>query len=154
MLRPGHWLAVDGVVTALLLVVSVTGAVGRTPALGLPSWLAPVLVALVAAPVAVRRLRPVTVFAVVLAANTAATGLRVTGDPAFVVSPALYTVAVVLPPRRSGVLLAAATVLTTVVGVLAQLAPPTHSPWTGPLYLVAVSDTVLAAASRPASPGG
>src|SRR5215472_15280620 len=63
------WLVLDFVVAAALVAVSVTGAAARTATFGPPAWLTITAAVLVAAPVAVRRVWPVTVLAVVLAAS-------------------------------------------------------------------------------------
>src|SRR5215470_8427164 len=66
------WLVLDFVVAAALVAVSVTGAAAQTATFGPPAWLTITAAVLVAAPVAVRRVWPVTVLAVVLVASTAA----------------------------------------------------------------------------------
>jgi signal transduction histidine kinase len=96
-----HWRAVDLLVAAALLVASVGGAVGRTPQFPAPAWLIVGAAALVAAPVAVRRIWPLPAFWTTLAANTVVAALGVGGDPAVLVAVTLYTVAATRPARQA-----------------------------------------------------
>jgi signal transduction histidine kinase len=101
-LRAGHWIAIDVAAAVLLTYRS----------LALPWETVVVLVVEVAAvlPVAVRRLWPVSSFAVVLAASFASTLLRPVPFPYVALALVLYTVAVRFPLRRSLVALGVALV--------------------------------------------
>ncbi|MGW1189586.1 sensor histidine kinase [Streptomyces sp. NPDC002559] len=88
-------------VAALLLTGPAPGASSAASSGADPvSWERIVLVAAATVPVAVRRIRPLPVFAVVLAATAVAVVRGVTWDPFLSVAFALYTVALTLPSRR------------------------------------------------------
>ena len=103
------------VTVAYLTVAEFDGADGLPVFTG-PPWLGWLLAAVVGLPVAVRRIWPRTVLAVVVTASTAATLLDLTREPYVAVALALYLVALREPPRRSMPVLAA-TLLVSSVGV-------------------------------------
>src|SRR5215467_1631463 len=117
------WLVLDFAVAAVLVGVSVGSAAMRAANFGLPAWLTMTAAVLVALPIAVRRVWPVTVLAVVLAANCVVTAAGVGGSAFLIVALALYTVAASRPPRRSVPVLAvvlAASTAAVVAGILAS----------------------------------
>ncbi|MFB6506746.1 MULTISPECIES: histidine kinase [unclassified Streptomyces] len=88
-------------VAALLLTGSAPGASSAAPPGSDPvPWERIVLVAAATVPVAVRRIRPLPVFVVVMGATAVAVARGVTWDPFLSVAFALYTVALTLPSRR------------------------------------------------------
>jgi signal transduction histidine kinase len=107
-----HWIAVDCVAAAALLIVLTGHAAGQQPQFGVPGWLAVAASAVTALPIAVRRVWPDAVFAITLTANTLATASGVSGNPAVPVAIALYTVAASRSGRRSVTALAVALALT------------------------------------------
>jgi len=140
------WLALDFVMAAALVAVSVHGAATQTATFGPPAWLTMTAAVLVAVPVAVRRVWPVTVLAVVLAANCVVMAAGVGGSAVVSVALALYPVAVSRPPRRSVPILAvalAAAAAATVAGILASPQPP---PGQVRFDVVAATIAVVAAA--------
>jgi signal transduction histidine kinase len=125
--RDVPWLVLDFAAAAVLVAVLVRDAATRAADFGVPTWLTLTAAVLVASPVAVRRVWPVTVLAVVLAANCVVAAAGVGGSTFVIVALALYTVAVSRPPRRSVPLLAVALVVGTaavMAGVLASPYPP------------------------------
>lgn len=144
-MRHRHWVAVDCVAATVLLIVSVTGAVGRQPQFGVPVWLATAASAAVAVPVAVRRIWPMSAFVVVLALNTVVIVVGVSGDPAVAVALVLYTVAVSQPQRRSLPALTCALVATTAVGAVWQLMGNPRLEWQTAVDVIAASAVVTAA---------
>jgi signal transduction histidine kinase len=145
-MRRLHWVVLDCVAGALLLVVSVIHAAGIRPMLGVPVWLGVALSAATAAGVAARRFRPLVTFAVVLALNTMITAAGVSGNPAVAVGLSLYTVAVSEPPRRSLAALAGSLVLTTGATAYSGLAGPSTLSWPTMETLLAGSAAIIAAA--------
>ena len=123
------WLVLDFVAAAALVAVSVTSAAARTATFGPPAWLTITAAVLVAAPVAVRRVWPVTVLAVVLAANFVVVAAGVGGSAFVIVALALYPVAVSRPPRRSVPVMAVALVASTAAEVAGMLASPQLPGW-------------------------
>jgi signal transduction histidine kinase len=93
--RP-QWIALDALASIAYLVVFVPGAVISTD---LPSGVAVPLMLLVGVPPALRRLWPITVFLLVLAASIAALSAGVLTDPFVAAAFALYPVA--LDARRT-----------------------------------------------------
>ncbi|GAA5081207.1 signal transduction histidine kinase [Thermocatellispora tengchongensis] len=91
-----------------LVALDAAGAVAYTLALlatiraapGLPDWATPLIVAALGPPLAVRRLWPRPVFAVVLAASGVALWHGLIGDPLIAAAFALYAVALDAPRRR------------------------------------------------------
>src|SRR5215472_2284965 len=139
------WLVLDFVVAAALVAVSVTSAAARTANFGPPAWLAITAAVLVAAPVAVRRVWPVTVLAVVLAANCVVVTAGMGGSTFVIVALALYTVAVSRPPRRSVPVMAVALVASTAAEVAGMLASPQLPGWQVRFDALAATIAVTAA---------
>jgi len=139
------WLVLDFAVAAVLVGVSAGSAAMRAANFGLPAWLTMTAAVLVALPIAVRRVWPVTVLAVVLAANCVVTAAGVGGSAFLIVALALYTVAASRPPRRSVPVLAvvlAASTAAVVAGILASPQPPG---WQVRFDVVAATIAVIAA---------
>src|SRR5499427_6757038 len=139
------WLVLDFVVAAALMAMSVTGAAARTATFGPPAWLTITAAVLVAAPVAVRRVWPVTVLAVVLAANCVVVTAGVGGSAFVIVALALYPVAVSRPPRRSVPVMAVALVASTAAVVAGMLASPQLPGWQVRFDALAATIAVTAA---------
>ena len=139
------WLVLDLVVAAALVAVSVTGAAARTATFGPPAWLTITAAVLVAAPVAVRRVWPVTVLAVVLAANCVLMTAGVDGSAFVIVALALYPVAVSRPPRRSVPVMAVALLASTAAVVAGMLASPQLPGWQVRFDALAATIAVIAA---------
>jgi len=123
-LRPGHWVAIDTVVAVLLAVVFLVGS--TRPAYGIPQWVADLLALASTLPTAVRRLWPLPVLGVVLAASVAAMAIGTGKDPSIVVAFVLYTVALRYPRRTSAAALAGALALTA-AGTVAGGSALSHS---------------------------
>ncbi|MEU8708352.1 sensor histidine kinase [Streptomyces sp. NPDC048565] len=107
-----HLYAID-LTPALALTVVHVGFAGATaadgqPAYGGPAWLAWLIAAAVGLPVAVRRIWPLPVLGVVLAALTTASLLDLTREPYAAAGLAAYLVGLVEPVRRSVTALAVA----------------------------------------------
>ncbi|WP_405657993.1 sensor histidine kinase [Streptomyces sp. NBC_00079] len=117
-MRVVHWVALDFLLAAVVLAVSVDGAVGRTPAFGAPPWLAFAAASAAAAPLAVRRRSPLAGFALVLGGNTVVTVLGVSGNPAIPVALTLYTLALTRPSRGSAAAFAAGLSITLAADVV------------------------------------
>ena len=115
-LRPGHWVALDAVISVLLAAGFL--AASTRPAYGIPLWAAYLLALLSTLPAAVRRFWPLPVLGVVLAGSVAAMAIGTGKDPSLVVAFVLYVVALRYPRRASAGLLAGALAL-TVAGVVA-----------------------------------
>lgn len=120
--RQVHWIAVDCAAAVVLAVLLIGHAAAQRPQAGVPGWAAVAASAVTALLIAVRRIRPAVVYAVVLATNTLAAVAGVSGNPAVTVALALYTVAAVQPPRRSLAALGAALALTLPAQAYAGLA--------------------------------
>jgi len=140
------WLVLDFVVAAALVAVWVHSAATRTANVGLPAWLTVTAAVLVAAPIAVRRVWPVTVLSVVLAANFVVTAAGVGGSAVVIVALVLYTVAVSRPPRRSVPVMAVALAATFAAAAVGILASPQSPPWQVRFDVVAATIAVVAAA--------
>ena len=123
-LRPGHWVAIDTVVAVLLAVVFLVGS--TRPAYDIPQWVADLLALASTLPTAVRRLWPLPVLGVVLAASVAAMAIGTGKDPSIVVAFVLYTVALRYPRRTSAAALAGALALTA-AGTVAGGSALSHS---------------------------
>jgi signal transduction histidine kinase len=145
-IRDIHWIGLDCAAAALLLIVSVGHAAGQRPDFGLVTWIAVAASAVTAVAVAARRVRPLAVFAVVLALNTMVTAIGASGNPAAAVAFSLYTVAVSQPPRRSLAALAGALVLTMGAEAYSGLARRPALPWQTLQDLLAASALIIAAA--------
>jgi hypothetical protein len=115
-LRTGHWVAIDAVISVLFAAVFLVGT--TRPAYGIPLWVAYLLALASTLPAAVRRLWPLPVLGVVLAASVAAMALGTGKDPSVVVAFVLYLVALRYPRRIAVAALVAALVLTA-AGVVA-----------------------------------
>jgi signal transduction histidine kinase len=95
----GELIALDALIAVgyVLALVVLPGGAFRSAA---PVWLSGLIVAAMAAPLAVRRLWPRTVFAVVLAASVLAMLLDVVRDSFVAAAFALYVVALTTPSKR------------------------------------------------------
>jgi Signal transduction histidine kinase len=144
-MRHGHWVAVDCAVAAMLLGVSVTGALGRQPNYGIPVWVAIAASAAVALPVAVRRIWPMAAFIVVLALNTVVILIGISGDPGVAVALMLYTVAESRPRRRSLPALACALAITTAADAVEKLIGKPLLEWQPAVDVIAATTAVTAA---------
>jgi len=103
-LQPGHWVALDVVFAAALTALFLVGSTG--PAFGVPAWAVVTLSLATTLPVAVRRLWPIPVLVVVVAASVAMLAIGDGKDPSAVVALAFYVVAVRYPWRTSAAVLA------------------------------------------------
>ncbi|WP_433728153.1 sensor histidine kinase [Actinoplanes sp. CA-051413] len=116
-------IVVDSLAAAGYTAVMLTSTLGSSPAHGVPVWGRVLLIAAMGLPLAVRRIWPVPVFTVVLAASVAAAATDVAGSLFVAAAFALYPVALTRPPRPwlptrvIGVL----TCLTLVIGSVAGL---------------------------------
>jgi signal transduction histidine kinase len=127
-LRPGHWIALDylaaGVLALVLGVTYLTGIVYRFAAGGwFPRlWVAGVLIALTAVPVAVRRRHTITALAVVLVASVVTAIITSASvPPAFLaVAFVLYMAAVTFPRKVSVAALAIVLGLLTAENLISQ----------------------------------
>ena len=115
-LRPGDWVAIDCVIAVLLAVVFLVGS--TRPAYGIPIWVAYVLALVSTLPVAVRRLWPLPVLAVVLAGSVAAMAIGTGKDPSVAVALALYLVGLRYP-RRTSLAVLAGVLAATAAGMVA-----------------------------------
>src|SRR5262249_61466778 len=120
-LRPGHWIAIDAVASVLFATVFLVGAT-RT-AYGIPLWVAYLLALASTLPAAVRRIWPLPVLGVVLAASAAVTAIGSGKDPSIGVAYVLYLVALRYPRRTAAVALAGAPAPTTASLVARELPP-------------------------------
>jgi hypothetical protein len=109
-LRPWHWVAIDGVVAVLLALVFLVGS--TRPAYGVPLGVAYLLALISTLPVAARRLWPLPVLGVVLAASVAAMAIGTGKDPSVAVALVLYLVALRYPRRTSAAVLTGVIALT------------------------------------------
>jgi signal transduction histidine kinase len=142
--RPGRQrlIVVDVLVAIgyLVLLVAATLARPGAPA-GVPAWAAVPLVLAVGAPVAARRLWPVPVFLVVLAASGLAMGLGLLPDPFVAAAFALYPVA--LGARRVRVPTVVTGAVAGVVLVAGSVAGTPYRSWHG-LGLLVLGGGLLA----------
>ena len=115
MLRPGDWIALDGVVAVLFAAVFLVGS--THPAYGIPIWVAYVLALISTLPAAVRRLWPLPILAVVLAGSVASMAIGTGKDPSVVIAFVLYLVALRYPRRTSAEVLAGVLTLTAAATV-------------------------------------
>jgi signal transduction histidine kinase len=118
-LRPGHWIAIDAVVSVLFATVFLGGS--TRPAYGIPLWVAYLLALASTLPAAVRRIWPLPVLGVVLAASVTAMAIGTGKDPSVVVAYVLYLVALRYPQRTAAVALAVSLALTTAALVAGDL---------------------------------
>jgi len=119
-LRPGDWIALDGVVAVLLAVVFLVGS--THPAYGIPIGVAYVLALISTLPAAVRRIWPLPVLGVVLAGSVASMAIGTGKDPSVVVAFVLYLVALRYPRRTSAEVLAGVLTLTAAATVAGGVA--------------------------------
>ena len=119
-LRPGDWVALDGVVAVLFAVVFLVGS--THPAYGIPTGVAYVLALISTLPAAVRRIWPLPVLGVVLAGSLASMAIGTGKDPSVVVAFVLYLVALRYPRRTSVGVLAGVLTLTAAATVAGGVA--------------------------------
>ncbi|MFF3604199.1 sensor histidine kinase [Streptomyces sp. NPDC002463] len=142
-----HLLVLDAC-TAVAVIVAYAAPAGQDasdalPRFSGPPWVGWLVAVGVGAPLAVRRLWPLPVLAVVLGASVAATLLDITRDPYVAVVLAVYAVALVEPVRRARAALAltlavsAAAVLTG-EAVLTPSGPRSEAAGTGALVWLVV----------------
>jgi signal transduction histidine kinase len=112
----------------------------------MPTWLTITAAVLAGVPIAVRRAWPVTVLAVVLAANCVLAAAGVSGSPFVIVALALYTVAVSRPPRQSVPWMAVALAVTTAAVLVGLLAGSQLPSWQVRFDLLAATIAVIPAA--------
>ena len=141
-LRTGHWVAIDAVLSVLFAAVFLVGS--TRPAYGIPLWVAYLLALASTLPAAVRRLWPLPVLGVVLAASVTAMAIGTGKDPSVVVAFVLYLVALRYPRRIAVAALATALALTA-AGVVAGGAALIHAPDSGTASRLAASAAVIAA---------
>jgi signal transduction histidine kinase len=91
-IRPAHWVALDYVVTALMVLIYAAGYQGLADLHGIPDWAAAVIVAIAVLPAALRRRRPLTVLALVVAGGAVATALSSSPAPTLAVAFAMYLI--------------------------------------------------------------
>jgi signal transduction histidine kinase len=144
--RDVPWIVLDCVAAAALLALSVGGAAQKQVNFGWPGWLIMTAAVGVAVPVAVRRVWPVPVLAVVLAANSIVAAAGVSGNPAVMVALALYTVAVVQPPRRSVPMAAVAVAVSIAAEAVGMLASPQTPRGQAIFDVIAATGAVIPAA--------
>src|SRR5215472_359639 len=141
-LRPGHWLAIDAVLSVLFATAFLVGS--TRPAYGIPLWVAYLLALASTLPAAVRRIWPPPVLGVVLAASVTAMALGTGKDPSVVIAFVLYLVALRYPRRTAAAALAAALALTA-AGVVAGGAALIHTSDGSVASRLAASAAVIAA---------
>jgi signal transduction histidine kinase len=141
-LRPGHWLAIDAAISVLFAAGFLVGT--TRPAYGVPLWAAYLLALASTLPAAARRLWPLPVLGVVLAASVAAMALGTGKDPSVVVAFVLYLVALRYPRRTAAAALAVALALTA-AGVAAGGAALIHASDGGTVSRLATSAAVITA---------
>ncbi len=100
-MRPAHWVALDYVVTALLALVYAVGDQSLADLHGVPAWAAAVIVAIAVLPAALRRRRPLTALALVVAGGAVATALSSSPAPALAVAFVMYLIPLRFPLRES-----------------------------------------------------
>lgn len=114
-LRPEHWIAIDCVCTALLLLAYVE--LKAAPFLrGIPLWAAAVIVMIGVLPAAFRRCWPRAVLVLVVTAGAVATAISSSPVPPLAAAFVLYLIPLRFP-RRDALRLLAATLLVTAVGL-------------------------------------
>jgi signal transduction histidine kinase len=141
-LRPGHWVAIDAVIAVLFAAAFVVGT--TRPAYGIPLWVAYLLALASTLPAAVRRLWPLPVLGVVLAASVTAMAIGSGKDPSVVVAFVLYLVALRYPRRTAAAALAGALALTA-AGVLAGGSALAHASVGGVASRLAASAAIIIA---------
>jgi signal transduction histidine kinase len=114
-LRPGHWIALDWAVTALMLLVYVE--LKAAPFLrGIPFWAAVAIVLVAVIPAAFRRRWPRTMLALVVTAGAVATAFSSSPVPPLAAAFVLYVIALRFP-RREALWLLAGTLLVIAAGL-------------------------------------
>jgi signal transduction histidine kinase len=141
-LRPGHWVVIDAVVAVLFAAVFMVGT--TRPAYGIPLWVAYLLALASTLPAAVRRLWPLPVLGVVLAASVTAMAIGSGKDPSVVVAFVLYLVALRYPRRTAAAALAGALTLTA-AGVVAGGSAEAHASAGGVVSRLAASAAIITA---------
>ena len=141
-LRPGHWVVIDAVIAVLFAAAFVVGT--TRPAYGIPLWAAYLLALASTLPAAVRRLWPLPVLGVVLAASAAAMAVGSGKDPSVVVAFVLYLVALRYPRRTAAAALAGALALTA-AGVVAGGPALAHASVGGVASRLAASAAIVTA---------
>ncbi len=128
-----HLLALDAclaaLVTAAYVALAGQGASDGLPRFTGPWWLAWPVALCVGAPLAVRRLWPLPVLAVVLGATAMATLLDITRDPYVSTALACYTVALIEPTRRASAALALTLVVSAAAVVTGEAVLTPAGPW-------------------------
>ena len=115
-LRPGHWVAIDYFVTALLTFVYAVGFNAVAFTYGVPRWAAVALAALAVLPAAVRRRWPRAVLALVTVSGAAGVALSTSSPvPPIAVAFVMYLIPLRFPRREAGRLLVV-TLLVTAAG--------------------------------------
>jgi signal transduction histidine kinase len=142
--RQVHWIAVDCLAATVLMVLLAGQAASRQPQFGIPAWLAIAATAVSALLIAVRRVRPAAVFALVLAANTLAVVSGVSGGPAITVALAIYTVMALRPGRWAPAALIVALAVTVPAEVCEGLAAQPPTPWLVLEYLLTATTVLIA----------
>lgn len=116
-LQPVHWIVIDCVCAALLLLVYVE--LKAAPFLrGIPQWAAAAVIVVAVAPAALRRYRPRAVLALVVAAGAVATALSSSPVPPLAVAFVTYVIPLRFP-RRGALWLLGGTLLMTAAGLAA-----------------------------------
>jgi signal transduction histidine kinase len=141
-LRPGHWVAIDAVMSVVFATVFLVGS--TRPAYGIPVWVAYLLALASTLPAAVRRIWPLPVLGAVLAASAAAMAIGTGKDPSVVVAYVLYLVALRYPRRTAAVALAGSLTLTAAALVAGDFAVA-HAPAGGVASRLAASAAVITA---------
>ncbi|MFJ4772210.1 sensor histidine kinase [Streptomyces uncialis] len=130
-----HLLALDvcaaAVVTAGYVALADQDGSGSDglPGFSGPWWLGLLVAVCVGAPLAVRRLWPLPVLAVVLGASAVATLLDITRDPYVSTASAVYVVALGEPVRRASVALALTLVVAAAVVIAGEATVTPSGPW-------------------------
>jgi signal transduction histidine kinase len=147
--RP-HLLALDvcaaAIVTAAYVVLSGDDASDGLPGFTGPWWASLLIAACVGVPLAVRRLWPLPVLAVVLGASAAATLLDITRDPYLSTALAGYAVALFEPTRRAVVALALTLPVSAAAIVIGEAVLTPSGPWSEAVGKTALAWLVLAPA--------
>ncbi|KAB8165255.1 sensor histidine kinase [Streptomyces sp. 3MP-14] len=150
--RPGgaHLLGVDAcaaaVVTAGYVALAGQGASDGLPRFSGPWWLGWLVAGCVGVPLAVRRLWPLPVLAVVLGASATATLLDITRDPYLATALAVYPVALVEPTRRASAALALTWVVAAAAVITGEGVLTPSGPWTEAAGTAAVVWLIVGAA--------
>lgn len=112
-LRPGHWIAIDCVVTALLGVVYAVLFKDAAHLHGIPHWAGAIIVAVAVLPAAFRRRWPRAVLALAVIGDAVATAVSSSPHPALVVAFVIYLIPLRFPRREALWLLGGALLVTT-----------------------------------------